>query len=61
MQKAMALALLALSLAACGQMQPFAPHKASEVPDGPGLFTGKDGAFYILRGAPDTPSGPAAR
>lgn len=44
------LVIVGLGLAACGRMQPFTPHTASAIPDGPGLFTGKAGAFYILGG-----------
>ncbi len=54
--RAMLLIGLALGLAACGEMQPFTPHKATEIPSGPGLFTGSDGAFYLLRAKEDTPA-----
>ncbi|HCY85244.1 MAG TPA: hypothetical protein DHV36_08935 [Desulfobacteraceae bacterium] len=39
----------------CGKMEPAAYHPVDEVPQGPGLFTGKKGAVDII-GLPDESS-----
>ena len=36
-------------LAACSGMKPYEPTAASEIPEGPGLLSGKDGEFTIYR------------
>ncbi len=38
---------LALLLAACAGAKPFEYRPIHEIPDGPGLFTGEDGAWVI--------------
>jgi hypothetical protein len=40
-------ATLALLLAACGEVKPFSPPVANEIPPGPGLFTGKKGELVL--------------
>lgn len=44
----LALALL-FALAACDRGTPFQPAAVDEIKPGPGLFTGKAGAFVIYR------------
>jgi hypothetical protein len=46
MMKAGVIALL-LVLGACSDMKPFDMQKAGDIPDGPGLFTGNEGAFVL--------------
>lgn len=42
------LVCLVLLLVACGvQIEPFEPTPVSEIPDGPGLFTGDNGKWEI--------------
>lgn len=40
-----ALLLLVLGTAGCSGAQPYRYHSPLETPSGPGLFSGKDGAF----------------
>ncbi len=40
-------AVLALALAACAGAKPFEYHPTSEIPEGPGAFTGEDGEWVI--------------
>ena len=57
-----ALALAAMLLvAACADIRPFDPPVAGEMRPGPGLFSGPDGAFVILRRQVPQPSGEASR
>ena len=57
-----AIALCALlAVSACGTYEPGARTAVDDVPPGPGLFTGDDGAFYILRGGPSRKDGQHAR
>jgi len=52
-------AVLIVLLGGCG-FRPFEPPSSSEIPAGPGLFTGKQGEWVIVRPtAPPTP--PAAK
>ena len=36
-----------LGLTACAQVKPFEPVPIDEIPEGPGLLTGKDGEYKI--------------
>jgi hypothetical protein len=38
-----------VALTACTDMEPFEPPKPREIPEGPGLFSGKDGEIIIYR------------
>ena len=40
-----------LTLGACADVKPFDYQASGEIPAGPGLFSGADGAFVILRRA----------
>ncbi len=44
-----AIILVCTLLAACAEGKPFDPPQAGEIPPGPGLFTGEDGEFRLLR------------
>lgn len=46
-----------LALPGCAGWEPFEPELPREIPDGPGLLTGPDGAFVIERRAPIEPAG----
>jgi len=48
LSRALAAALLALALAGCGAT-PFEYHSGTEIPRGPGLLSGDDGAFVWRR------------
>lgn len=37
----------AVTLAGCASQEPFEYHAASEIPEGPGLVSGEDGAFVL--------------
>ncbi len=53
------LGLVALvSLAGCAGGQPFDYTPVDEIPPGPGLFTGADGAFVITVGGTDEAESP---
>lgn len=43
----LALIMAALLFAGCSHWKPFKPPVASEIPEGPGLFSGEDGEFVI--------------
>ncbi len=43
-------ALLLLFLTGCEGAKPFKYQPSSEIPEGPGLFTGKKGKFVIIGG-----------
>ncbi len=43
------LLLLVFALSACAQHQPFESADISEIPDGPGLFSGEDGEWTIYK------------
>lgn len=50
--KALRMALLAAAvglIAACGQVTPVAYAPIDEIPPGPGLFSGEEGAFTLYR------------
>ncbi len=58
----MAIALCAaLAVSACSTYEPGSRTVVDDVPPGPGLFTGDDGAFYIFRGAPSHKDGQRER
>lgn len=42
-------AVLVAGLAACSEMQPATYTELHEIPDGPGLLSGDDGAFVVTR------------
>ena len=46
-------ATFACALVACADVKPFEYTPGSEIPPGPGLFSGEDGEFVIL-GSPQT-------
>ncbi len=48
-------ALIAFCLAACGSAEPFGYRPISEIPAGPGLFSGADGQFVIYRSTTTEP------
>jgi len=41
------LAIVIVGLSGCGARQPFDPPVAGDIPAGPGVFTGADGAWVI--------------
>lgn len=52
--------LLGTAMMGCTALDPFQPPLRGEIPDGPGLFTGRQGAWIISRdiGAEQTQSEP---
>ena len=46
---ALALGLGMLQLGACADYKPYRAPDNSEIPDGPGLFTGSDGEWVLFR------------
>ena len=66
---ALAVCLLGGLLSGCAELEPFDPPVAGEMKPGPGLFSGPDGEFVILRRkfpelsgeASQAPSRPAER
>lgn len=50
-----ALAGLTLALGGCMGAKPFAYHPISEIPEGPGLVSGKEGGYVITLGGHDKP------
>ena len=46
-QKMLAAGALAATLAACSNVEPMSYTPISEIPPGPGLFSGEDGVFTI--------------
>lgn len=46
----LALVILAGALAGCGAAKPVPYHSAQEIPQGPGMFSGEDGAFIFRVG-----------
>ncbi len=44
-----AIILVCTLLAACAEGKPFDPPQAGEILPGPGLFTGENGEFRLLR------------
>jgi hypothetical protein len=51
-RRAATIALIGGALAGCADLEPFDPPVAGEIPPGPGLFSGPDGEFTILRREP---------
>jgi hypothetical protein len=58
---ALAVCLLGGPLSGCADLAPFDPPVAGEMKPGPGLFSGPDGAFVILRREVPQPSGEASQ
>ena len=68
----MAVVVVSALLAGCARIESFEPTTLDELPPRPGLFSGKDGAFYIAgggakaagiettRSAPSDPPGPVS-
>ncbi len=50
LRQALCLALLGAALAGCAAA-PFGYHSQREIPEGPGMFSGEEGAF-VFRGRP---------
>jgi hypothetical protein len=52
--------LLGLAMMGCVTQDPFRPPVRDEIPDGPGLFTGRRGAWVISRQVGAQPAQPGA-
>ncbi len=46
---ALVLGLSALQLSACADYRPYPAPDSSEIPEGPGLFTGSEGEWVLFR------------
>ncbi len=46
---ALVLGLIALQLSACADYRPYRAPDSSEIPEGPGLFTGSQGEWTLFR------------
>ncbi len=54
-KRGLMVALIALGLTACQGAEPFDYRPISEIPAGPGLFSGAGGQFVLYRSAPSEP------
>ena len=59
-KRGLIVALIALGLTACQGAEPFDFRPISEIPAGPGLFSGADGQFALYRSVPSEPRQRAA-